>query len=93
MPTIDSVSVTNINQGVTWNTGQAGTVPAQPLPLVYNAYVNAVATNQPPAAFLNNPAHQFVVQGRYMADGSAFVSNVKAINAGLTDPPLVYVFT
>ena len=93
MPRIDSVSVTNINQGVTWHTGQAGTVPDQPLPLVYNAYVNAVPANQPPVGFLNNPAHQFVVQGRYMADGSAFVSNLKTVNVGLSDPPLVYVFT
>lgn len=93
MPQIDQVNVTNINSGVTWVTGQQATAPNIPLPLHYSVYVNAVATNQPPVGFLNNPAHQFVVQGRYLASGQAFVSGLLTINPGQSDPPLVYVFS
>jgi hypothetical protein len=92
MPQIDNVSVTNTNTGVIWVTGQQATGPNVPFPAVYHVYVNAAVNNQPPAGFFNNPAHQFVIQGRYLADGSAFVSGLLAINAGLSDPPLVYVF-
>jgi hypothetical protein len=92
MPQIDQVNVTNINSGVTWVTGQQATAPNLPLPPVYTVYVNAVTTNQPPVGFLNNPAHQFVIQGRYLAAGQAFVSGLLTINPGLSDPPLVYVF-
>lgn len=93
MPQIDQVSVTNINLNVTWVTGQQATAPNVPLPPLYTVYVNAVPTNQPPVGFLNNPAHQFVVQGRYLASGQAFVSGLLTPNNGRSDPPLVYAFS
>lgn len=92
MPQIDNVSVTNINTGANWVTGQQATAPAVPFPLGYHVYANAAANNQPPVGFLNNPAHQFVIQGRYLADLSAFVSGFLAVTPALSDPPLVYVF-
>ena len=66
MPQLDNISVMNINTGVTWVTGQQATAP-DPAIIPYNVYVNASTANQPPVGFLNNPLHQFVVQGRYLA--------------------------
>jgi len=93
MPQIGNVSVTNINTGVTWVTGQQATAPNFPPPVHYNVYVNATTANQPPTGFLNNPAHQFVVQGHYLASGQAFVSALLTPNGGMSDPPLVFVFS
>jgi hypothetical protein len=93
MPAINNVSVTNVQTGVTWVTGQYGTAPNLPLPVMYNVYVNATAANQPPVGFLNNPAHDFVVQGQYVATGQGFVSGLLNPNGGMSDPPLVFVFS
>ncbi len=93
MPEIGFVTVTNINSGVIWTTGQQATAPGLPLPRAYNVLVTAVPADQPPVGFLNNPAHQFVVQGRYLADGQLFVSGLLTVNPGLSDPPAVYVFS
>jgi hypothetical protein len=92
MPQINNVSVTNNNTGVTWVTGQQATAP-DPANLPYNVYVNASTANQPPVGFLNNPLHQFTVQGNYIASGQAFVSAPLMPNGVLSDPPLVYVFS
>lgn len=92
MPQIDQVSVRSNNSGVTWVTGQQATAPDLPLPTHYIVYVNATEDNQPPAGFLDNPADQFVVQGRYLASGQAFTSGNLTYDAGQSDPPLVYVF-
>jgi hypothetical protein len=94
MPVIGNVSVTNIATNVNWVSNQDGSgAPSMPLPVNYNVYVNAAANGQPPVGFLNNPAHQYVVRGRYVADGSAFVSGLMTVNAGLSDIPHVYVFS
>lgn len=81
----------NNNTGVTWVTGEQATAPDPAIP-PYNVYVNASLANQPPVGFLNNPAHQFTVQGDYIATGQHFMSVPLTPNAGLSDPPLVYVF-
>jgi hypothetical protein len=92
MPTINNVSVTNINSGANWVTGQYGTVSAPPPPTPPTVWVNATNNNQPPAGFLNNPAHQFVVQGNDAATNQAYVSGLLTIKAADCDPPLVYAF-
>ena len=93
MPQIDNVSVTNNNTGVTWVTGEQATAPDQGAIPPYNVYVNASEDNQPPVGFLNNPAHLFTVQGHYLASGQLFVSAPLMPNGGMSDPPLVYVFS
>jgi hypothetical protein len=92
MPQLDNVSVTNNNTAVTWVTGQQATAP-DPAILPYDVYVNASKDNQPPVGFLNNPLHQFTVQGNYIPSGQAFMSAPLMPNSGLSDPPLVYVFS
>jgi hypothetical protein len=93
VPQIDGVSVTNISTGANWVTGQYATVPALPPPAAYRAYVNANNNNQPPAGFLNNPAHQYVVQGRYLMHGGAFVSGLLQYDGGNSEPPHTYIFS
>jgi hypothetical protein len=93
VPQIDGVSVTNISTGVNWVTGQYATVPTLPLPVVYTVYVNADNNNQPPVGFLNNPNHQYVVQGRYLMHGGAFVSGLLQPDGGDSEPPRIYAFS
>jgi hypothetical protein len=93
MPQIDSVTVTNIQMNTTWTTNKQATAPDQPFPATYSVYVNASKNNQPPVGFLNNPAHQFVVHGRYLASGAAFTSGLLQADAAQSDPPLVFVFS
>jgi hypothetical protein len=93
MPQIGQVNITNIATAVTWVTNNFATVPNMPLPAVYDVFVNADNNNQPPVGFLNNPAHQFVVQGRYLASGAAFVSGLLTPNNAQSEPPRVYAFS
>jgi hypothetical protein len=87
------VTVRNLTTGVIWTTGRQAPAPALPLPRAYSVLVTAVPANQPPARFLDNPAHRFEVQGVYLADGQLFVSGVLTFNTGLSDPPAVYAFS
>jgi hypothetical protein len=90
MAAINDVSVTNLNTGANWVCERAEA--PDPLPANYDVRVNA-GNNQPPAGFLNHPAHQFRVQGRYMATGDPFVSGDATFNGQQSDPPMVAVFT
>jgi hypothetical protein len=93
VPQIDNVVVRNIAANANWVTGQPATVPEDlPPPAGSRIYVNAANNNQPPAGFLNNPAHQYVVQGRYLYQGGAFVSGLLQYNGADSEPPYSYIF-
>jgi hypothetical protein len=92
VPQIDHVAISNIATGLNWVIGQTATVPDLPPAAGSRIYVNADDNNQPPAGFLNNPAHQYVVQGRYLYQGGAFVSGLLQYNGADSEPPLSYIF-
>jgi hypothetical protein len=94
MAKIDSVRVTNITviPNVDWVTGRNADVPKLPLPLIYDVKVTADNNNQPPAGFLGHATDQFVIRGRYLDNGGAFVAGLLRYIAANSDPPSIYLF-
>jgi hypothetical protein len=95
VPTLHGVSVTNISlNNQSWETGKFAEAPdTQQLPQHYEVKVGADEENQPPAGFLNNPAHQFVVRGTFAGNRRVFVSGLLQYDAGQSEPPDLFIFS
>ena len=86
MPNITNTTVTNNNTGAVWVTNNQATVFANWIAC------NADNNNQPPAGFLNNPGHVFVITGNDVASGNPYNSgNVNPFPAN-SEPPRIYAF-
>jgi hypothetical protein len=93
MPIVNGVTVTNTTTNVTWNSGGFATVYPATANHTLRVLVNAGPGNQPPGGFVNDPAHLFRVQGRYVDTGAPFVAAGLTPNAEYTEPPGIYAFS
>lgn len=85
MAQIVNVQVTNTNTGTVWTTGQHATVHG-------NGVFCNVGGVQPPAGFLNNPGHNFVITGNDLATGATYNSGNMNPDDANSDPPRIIAF-